>query len=481
MSIPPVATPTARVQFGLAVGEVTPPGDIYHRLWGAAHHERATGVHRPLRASVTALAPLDAPQDVHFLVALDLCLFRPPEMDEIRKGTASLSGVPVERLTFTFSHTHSSGNFSRERSSLPGGERIGPYLDALPATLAGLVRQAAATLAPVTLTAGSGTCPMGHNRDLADVSRGYYVCGFNPVEPPGLPLTVVRVTNDAGEVKGVLVNYPCHPTTLAWANTLLSPDYVGTLRETVEAQTGAPCVFLLAPCGDTGPRHGYVGDTAVADRNGRQVGFSALSILESLPPDHHDFHYQGPVFSGATLGDWRFEPQDAVRRRETATAHFRRIVVPLRYLPDQPTVAQAEEDLAKTAAAEAAAAQQGDAAETARLRALGERHRRLLERIRPLPTGPTYPFEVDVWRTGDFVWLSIEGEPYHALQTELMQRFPRLAFVFSVLANGARPSYLPERHDYGKPLYQVEIALLSPGSLERLIDAIAAEVQSLTA
>ena len=52
---------TARVHFpqsfcraGVARRDITPPVGIYHRMWGAATHERSTGVHRPLKA--TALA-----------------------------------------------------------------------------------------------------------------------------------------------------------------------------------------------------------------------------------------------------------------------------------------------------------------------------------------------------------------------------------------------------------------------------------------
>ena len=52
-----IATPTSRVHFGLARVEITPPVGIYHRVWGAAKHERATGVHRALYADVMAFAP----------------------------------------------------------------------------------------------------------------------------------------------------------------------------------------------------------------------------------------------------------------------------------------------------------------------------------------------------------------------------------------------------------------------------------------
>src|SRR6202008_789756 len=101
-----------------------------------------------------------------------------------------------------------------------------------------------------------------------------------------------------------VVNYACHPTTLAWDNTLISPDFPGALREVVEQATGAPCVFLQGASGDLGPRQGFVGDTAVADRNGRQPGFAVLAALEALPPPASRFAYTGSVVSGATLGSW---------------------------------------------------------------------------------------------------------------------------------------------------------------------------------
>src|SRR3989442_14091799 len=82
---------------------------------------------------------------------------------------------------------------------------------------------------------------------------------------------------------GVFI-YACHPTTLAWENTLLSPDYPGAMREVVEGVTGVPCVFLQGASGDLGPREGFVGDPAVADRNGRQLGYAVLAALEGMPP-----------------------------------------------------------------------------------------------------------------------------------------------------------------------------------------------------
>ncbi len=51
-----VPSPTSRLRVGHARADITPPVGIYHRLWGAARHDRATGVHRPLLADVLAFA-----------------------------------------------------------------------------------------------------------------------------------------------------------------------------------------------------------------------------------------------------------------------------------------------------------------------------------------------------------------------------------------------------------------------------------------
>src|SRR6185312_14640479 len=93
--------------------------------------------------------------------------------------------------------------------------------------------------------------------------------------------------------------------------------YVGSLREAVERATGQPCVFLLGACGDLGPRHGFVGDPAAADRNGLQTAYAVLSTLSGLGPPGTELRYLGAVISGATLGDWRYMP---VSREEMSDA-----------------------------------------------------------------------------------------------------------------------------------------------------------------
>src|SRR5205809_1465331 len=74
--------------FGIARGDITPPVGIYHRLWGAAMHERATGVHRPLEAAAMIFRAADssgAIEQEQALIAVDLCLLWAREMDNLLK------------------------------------------------------------------------------------------------------------------------------------------------------------------------------------------------------------------------------------------------------------------------------------------------------------------------------------------------------------------------------------------------------------
>jgi hypothetical protein len=55
-----VDSPQSHVRFAAARADITPPLGIYWRMWGAATHDHATGVHRPLTATAAVFEPLGA-------------------------------------------------------------------------------------------------------------------------------------------------------------------------------------------------------------------------------------------------------------------------------------------------------------------------------------------------------------------------------------------------------------------------------------
>lgn len=148
---------------------------------------------------------------------------------------------------------------------------------------------------PSSLLFHTGSCGLAAERDLPDPNNTErFLTGFHPEANANDTLIVARLFDEANRTRATLVNYACHPTTLAWDNDLLSPDFPGAMREVMENSTGAPCLFLQGACGVLAPREQYSGDYALADRHGRVLGYAAMSLLEMLAEGRCDL-----VFTGA--------------------------------------------------------------------------------------------------------------------------------------------------------------------------------------
>ncbi|HJZ60343.1 MAG TPA: hypothetical protein VKE74_35695, partial [Gemmataceae bacterium] len=176
--IHPVEAPQSVCRVGFARQGITPPVGIYHRMWGAATHDRSTGIHRPLFGSAVWVGPADGvPGEPQLLLALDHCIIDRVEIDRFRERAAAAVGLTPDRVLVTLSHTHGSCWLSRTRSHLPGGELIGPYLDWLTEACGGLAEGAAASIRPAVITYGTTRCSLAAHRDLHDPESKQFVCG----------------------------------------------------------------------------------------------------------------------------------------------------------------------------------------------------------------------------------------------------------------------------------------------------------------
>jgi hypothetical protein len=467
---------SARCLAAVARRDITPPVGIYHRMWGAATHDRATGVHRPLFATVLALAA-DA-TNRQIIVGLDHCLLWHDDMQLLRDDACRLAGVQPSELHVAFSHTHAAGLMDRSRADLPGGELIGPYLDDLAVKMAEAVREALSNLAAATIQYGVARCDLAVNRDQRDDATAQFVCGYDPGGLADDTVQIARVTSSGGKTIATVVNYACHPTTLAWQNTLISPDYIGAMREVVEQSAGGVALYLHGASGDLGPREGFTGDTAVADRNGRQLGHAVLSALESLPPPCTKLVYTGPVVSGATIGVWRYEPLSQAESVQQTDWRCDTFHVDLPYRAGLPTREATLTERDAWLKRERDAIARGEAIAIRDCRAQVERLQRQLVRIGQLPAGPTFPLAVSLWKLGGGYWVWLEGEHYQYFQRTLRARFAGVPIVVATVVDGWRPAYLPTRETYGRGIYQEQVAVLAAGCLETVTDAIAARIEA---
>jgi hypothetical protein len=444
-------------RIGIARADITPSVGIPARNWGAGRQDVARSIHRPLTLTAITLRPATGGQPL-VLVEADLGGWKSLQLfrsfsDRLQQELS----VESAKLIFALSHTHSAPILMDAEDSLPGSGLHREWMRALFESVVCTVRQALNHEFEGTVDWQTGHCGLANNRDLPDPepSRQRIVCGYNPDGDSDDVLLVGRVADKTGRIRATLVNYACHPTTLAWENDAISPDYVGAMRETFQQATNAPALFLQGNSGELAPRYQYVGDTAVADQHGRELAFAALATLNSMEPPGTQLSYAGAVESGAPLAVWKHEPNEASQELRAMSTS---VALPIK---NWPSAEELESQRCKCTD-----------------QALKERLRRKLNIRLSLGDASTFELPVHVWRIGDAVLVGSCCEAYSVLQRELRRRFPDKMIVCMNLINGSI-GYLPPAELYDQDVYAVWQTPFDRGSYERLLETMSREIREV--
>lgn len=438
---------------GIAEGDITPPIGICAKNWGAGISPVATGIHQPLiMACVTFQSqPYEKPL---VLITADLGWWKFMEDEQwLRTGILQALQLEPSQLMICLSHTHAGPSICRREADQPGGSYIVSYLQMLQDQAIHLTRRALSDATPAVLTWQYGYCSLAANRDLPDSKQVRRIVGFNPVRCADGTLLVGRITDTRQTIVGTIVNYACHPTTLAWENSLLSPDYIGSMRALVSSETQAPCLFLQGASGDLAPAEQYTADTSVAERHGRRLGFAVLATLQSMFAPQKHLVMDGVVESGAPLAVWREAPI-----KNTPSCLLKKMIpihLPLKDLPSLESI-QAELDTCTDLVM----------------------RERLLRKYGVRQAVEQGSVPLWVWRLGNAFLVGQPNEAYSLFQTALREQFPEYAIAVINVVNG-HIGYLPESHFYGEDMYTVWQTPFAEGSLELLTEEAARAISTL--
>lgn len=449
----PIEEAAFRGKIGFAHRDITPPIGIYSRMWGAAKHDTAAAVHRPLIVGAVAFIGVDASDPLIYL-QIDTCVIRHSSYALLEQEVQAATGIGDNaRIVIQATHTHSGCPFSPENVDRPGGKLIPAYIEALHKAVREATMEAIAGAEEADLAWRSGWCGLAVNRDLPEpgADKKTYACGLNPARDADTTLVVGRVTAvNTGKVIGILAHYACHPTTLAWDNSSLSPDWLGAAREEIaNALDGAQLLVLQGASGDQAPRVQYSGDTAVADRNGREFAHAVLSITTGMLPPGQHYAFDRVVRSGADLAAWKFEPADV-----PTASRASRIIVDLPLKPyDTP---------------DALRQQLAECTDTA----LAERLRRQILRVAAFDGSSRYQSPVTLWQLGSTVWVCQPEENFACFQQELRALYPDRTVIPLNVAAGPTVSYIypPDRAD--DSLYQVWVSTFAAEAYNVQMQAI---------
>lgn len=455
----PFRHPSFSGRIGVAQVDITPPAHVFSRNWGAARSDCADAVHRPLMLSAISLSSPSHREDL-VMIEADLGGWRSAQaFSEFYSHLLEATSVSPENLIVAVSHTHAAPPLVDEYEAGKLGHSLSKWMSELLASTVRAVGEARNASVDATLDWHIGRCALATNRDLAYPlpSGQQTACGYNPYSRADDTLLLGRVCDSTGRILATLVNYACHPTTLAWDNSSISPDYVGEMRATVQQATGAPSLFLLGACGELAPRFQYVGDAPVADRHGKQLAFAVLATLHDMEPPRTQLAFDRVVESGAPLAVWKSEPcasSGALRGVQTS------VDLPLK---DWPTAMDLEEQL-----------------RACNDRMLRERLRRKSNVRRTVGDYSAFSLPIHAWRIGDAVLIGTACEAYSEIQIELRRQFPEYAIIVMNLINGTI-AYLPPAELYDTDAYPVWQTPFERGGFEKTREEMLHTIRSILA
>jgi neutral ceramidase len=253
---------------GVARRIITPPRGIFLIGYGDRSNGN-TGVHDDLTA--TALVLSDGKIRVA-IVALDLLTINEFVVDRVRNRLA-----PTEVL-LCCSHTHSGPiAFADERSPRKNQGYINYLID----QIVEAVHEAEAKLQPAWMEYSCGQANVGINR-REKMPDGHMEIGRNPAGARDKSLQVISLLTEK-ERLATIVNYACHGTVLGPDNLLVSADWIGVMRSSVERELGGLTLFLQGAAANINPDM-YWEDARAFEKvleQGHDVGDAVLTAIHS--------------------------------------------------------------------------------------------------------------------------------------------------------------------------------------------------------
>jgi hypothetical protein len=259
---------------GYAQNGITPSLERPVFMAGFDKNRRATAIHDDL--FVRALA-LRTPGQTLLLCALDLIgFFRQDVQEIIRRVCNHLTDEPKPEILIASLHPHDGP----DTMGLWGPDDRTSGVD--PLYLAEVKDKTVETILSALSIAITESPAM---KSICLSVPGLAKNARNP-EILDDELTALQFLDKRGQPLVSLFDFPCHPEVLWEHNTQISADYMGYLRQEVEAATGAPCIFFSGALGGMMTPDVKEHSFEEAERIGQalaKAGLDALGNAAGLP------------------------------------------------------------------------------------------------------------------------------------------------------------------------------------------------------
>ncbi len=266
-----------KLLLGVGRRPITPPLGGF--LYGYPNPSRSTEVHDEL--TVTA-AYFEEGETRALLLSFTVCTLATELCERLSAILERELGVPRSGILLHATHTHSGPSTT---DSVGWGSADGAYIeDILIPSAIEAAREATEDPRPARMAVAVGESLVGINR--REIRGGQACLGQNPEGPHERRMTVIGFFGENGAPLLTAVHYGAH-CTAAGHNAEITRDWPGVMLDALEAETGAPALFLQGPEGDAGPRMPSgktIGEASAEDAVGigRIAAADALAIYQRL-------------------------------------------------------------------------------------------------------------------------------------------------------------------------------------------------------
>lgn len=403
----------AELRAGVSRVTITPPVGMY--LIGMERADASHGFRDDLYA--TAVAIQDDREEI-VIVSMDVLVIHPDMVQRVRQEVSELIIIRPENIMFCATHCHSGPVMHAFPESNP---MVRGYLENLTHLMVGLIRMAHDQMQPACLGFGKGRSTIALNRRHTRPD-GVTVIAANPEGPIDEEVGVLRIDGLDGTPLATLVNYACHPVVLGNGSNVISADWVGAMRRTVEAVNNSKVLFLQGASADINPRPGIPCDSEqVLERLGIEIGGEVLKVWAGIET----------------------QPQATVR------ANARKVWLPL--LPVSQYAGKLPDFVEL---AESASGMTFD-----QLQAWLDKYMPWSVELSGESDNVKAALEMQSIRLGDAALVSVGAEIFVRTGLEVKQRSPWANTLFAAYTNGCL-SYIPLAEDYPRGGYEVYEAYL---------------------
>ncbi|MAT43588.1 MAG: hypothetical protein CL609_14720 [Anaerolineaceae bacterium] len=300
---------------GIAREIISPPKGIYQIGYGDRVHGNK-GIHDDLTATCLFLTN----ETVSLAwVAVDMLCLNEYIVDQIQNIVGSDITVLI-----SCSHTH-SGPIAYADSSSPKNNR--EYIQFLINQIVKCIQDAQSTQVKAALTWAEGKAEIAVNR-REKKADGTVEIGINPDGPIDQSLYTLSVFNEKQERLATLVNFAAHGTVQGPKNLLISGDWMGAMRQSLEKTLDSPVLFIQGATADLNPHHAWEADEISwlsVKNQGQQVAEQVLSAIEKK------FEFSNLPFNLSQTEIWI--PLETKVKSKTPPKTYRKEVVKMGGLP----------------------------------------------------------------------------------------------------------------------------------------------------